>query len=94
MEGGVIKGNVAKQGFSPSYPGIGAGVAVYTSGLFEKTGGTIYGLTGENANTGTDDSTCSMQKNSAANTVVFKRNETAGSDVNLTSDNNTLGNWE
>jgi hypothetical protein len=94
MEGGVIKGNVAKQGYSSSYPGIGAAVAVYSAGLFEKTGGTIYGLIGENANTGTDSSTCSMQKNSAANTVVFKRNTTAGSDVNLTSENNTLGNWE
>jgi hypothetical protein len=78
MNGGTIKGNRAQGG---------AAVYRYAEATFSKNGGTIFGNSmelGEDANKGTSETVHAIEIRNA-NSLLYYRDTTAGTDVNLSS---------
>jgi predicted outer membrane repeat protein len=72
MSGGSVLGNKAKTRGAAYYRSGGAnGDTTPDGSTFKKTGGVIYGFTGENANTATDDSA----DPNAVHSIVLGRND-------------------
>jgi hypothetical protein len=94
MEGGIISGCTSKNTANSENNGVGGGVAVvHDQATFIKTGGIIYGASGDgNANTATSISSvggqtygCAVYVTNAAVTKFWCRNATVGPSDNMTT---------